>query len=302
MNTLAQRIAAWMVGASCTLAAVAHDSPEHEIERLTTWMAKRGKTSSYLLQRATEYRAWGKLDLAEVDLQDAIQRDPDLIPARLDLSRLYLSMGKVTNALDAVCLALQRVADPTAQSPLQMVCAQIHLARGDYAQALAACNVAFRGKPTELDWYLTRSRIQFLLHQHEARIQGLKDGLALTGSFVLETEGIEALLDAGRCTEALPAIETQLQGVRWQSSWLIRRARARLGLGQSREAHQDLQAALSEIEQRLDPGHPDLTLRVDRGIALALLGNLDQARQELKAVKGQMDDDGLVWRLEEMVK
>ena len=42
----------------------AHDSPEHEIEVLTSRMSKAGKTGSLLMRRATEFKALGELDKA----------------------------------------------------------------------------------------------------------------------------------------------------------------------------------------------------------------------------------------------
>src|SRR4051794_16083488 len=52
---------------------LAHDSPEHQVELLTSIMASQGKSESLLVKRAIEYRVLGQLDKAVQDLQQALQ-------------------------------------------------------------------------------------------------------------------------------------------------------------------------------------------------------------------------------------
>jgi hypothetical protein len=84
---------------------------------------------------------------------------------------------------------------------------------------------------------------------------------------------------------------------RWQSSWLIRRARARQKLGETAAAKKDLQAAIVEINTRLRPERPDVTLLVDRGLAHALLGNVRAAQADLAAARAASADRALLFRL-----
>ena len=155
----------------------------------------------------------------------------------------------------------------------------------------------FAGPPPEVDWYLVRSQIQGRLGQWQACCDGLRKGFELTGSAVLEIEWIEALLDAGRFREALPRIERHLAESHWRSSWLLRRARARLGLGEKSDARVDLREALSEINRRLTSPRPDLALLADRGYVFALLGNNEAAQKDLQMARQLGADEWVVRRL-----
>src|SRR5204862_845038 len=102
-----------------------------------------------------------------------------------------------------------------------------------------------------------------------------------TGCAVLEEECIDAMIDGGHPKAALKQIETELRDSRWRSSGLIRRARVRLALGETKAAQRDLHAALKELNSRLLPSAPELTLIIDRGIANALLGDRSAAAEDL---------------------
>ena len=110
----------------------------------------------------------------------------------------------------------------------------------------------------------------------------------------------EALIDAGQFRQALARIEPQLASARWQSSWLLRRARARKGLGE--ESAPDVRTAIAELNRRLSPQHPDLTLLADRGTANALLGKMAEARKDLVAAKKLGADAWVVRRLETLLQ
>jgi hypothetical protein len=125
--------------------------------------------------------------------------------------------------------------------------------------------------------------------------------MALTGSFVLEIEWMEALIDGGDFQEALEGIEPQLAASRLQSSWRIRRARALLGLERREEARRDLGLALEEIGGRLKPDQPDITLLVDRGMARALLGDATGAGNDLEAARNQGAEGWMLWRLQRVL-
>ena len=132
----------------------------------------------------------------------------------------------------------------------------------------------------------------------KARVAGLEDGIKATGSGVLETERVEALIDAGQHKLALERIEPQLADSRWRSSWLIRRARVRIGLGQRAAAREDLKSAIVEINQRLTPSSPDLTLLTDRGLASALLGDEEAAKKDFQSARDAGAEEWVLSRLE----
>ncbi|HXJ59732.1 MAG TPA: tetratricopeptide repeat protein [Verrucomicrobiae bacterium] len=284
-----------LAAALCNLPpAAAHDSPEHVVEALTIRIHAQPKRPDLFWRRATEYRALGRLDAAARDLRQAIKLDPAFLPALADLGRVQLAQGSRGAARRTIEQALSRATDEAARAPLRMVLAEVLIQTGDFPKALAQCQAAISGAtaPTakagatngsgaELDWYLTRGQIQSRLGLFGQAAAGLREGYEQTGSAVLEVEYIEALIDGGFFTEASAQIEPLLNDCRWRSSWLIRRARCRLGQGETSAAHQDLLAAISELNQRLGAPHPSPELLADRSLAYALAGDMGLARRDL---------------------
>jgi len=259
----------------------AHDSPEHEVDALTLRIAKVGKTSSLLSRRALEYRALGQLDKAAADLAEAIVLDPKMPSTYVELARVQFAQEKLADACNSATLALQRMDDPGERGPVFLLRAQIQAARGNAVAALADCDQAER--KDDIDWYLVRSEVQAQLKQFDARTAGLQEGFERNGSIVLEIEWIEAMIDAGKYQQALARINQHLDRLRWRSSWLLRRARV-LKATHS-DFRPDAQAALAELNQRINPGHPETMLLLDRATAYALLGDKPAASKDLAAAK-----------------
>jgi tetratricopeptide (TPR) repeat protein len=279
--------------------AAGHDSPEHVVEMLTARMKVVGERADLLSRRATEYRALGNLSAAARDLHRAIKLQPDDLSALTDLSRVQLAQGHRRQALASTDRALKMVSDEPGRAPLRMIRAEIFSESGEPEKALVECDLALRhATSTELDWYLTRSQIQCRLGRFSEAVTGLKQGFELTGSAVLEVECIDAMIDAGRFREALAKIEPALSESRWQSSWLLRRARVRLGCGEISGAHADLLAAIRELNQRLRTPVPEAMLLADRGLAYALSGDVSMARRDLTAARKSGADAGTLRRLE----
>jgi regulator of sirC expression with transglutaminase-like and TPR domain len=138
------------------------------------------------------------------------------------------------------------------------------------------------------------------LHAHllrkKERIAGLDEGIKSTGSGVLENERIDALIDDHQFEAALAKIEKELDESRWKSTWLIRRAKVRLGTEKKAEAKMDLEAAIAEIQTRINLNSPDPSLLADRGTARELLGNREGARKDYEDAR----DKGVTeeWLLE----
>jgi hypothetical protein len=279
----------------------AHDSPEHVIEHLTARMARQGRTAELLYRRACEYRALGKLSAAEQDLAAALEIKGDDARARLDLSRVQLAEGKTAAALLTIEPAIKEAAADADRAPLWIVRSDIHLARKKIDDALADCQAACAERPLEVDWQLKRSGLQARLGRHEARAAELKIAYEQTESGVLKIEWIEAMIDAGQTLQALEEIETELADCRSKSSWLLRRARARQGLGQSAAAADDLRAAIEELDERIDPARPDGSLLGDRGLAYALRGDWKVAAKNLALARAAGADEWMLQRLETLL-
>jgi tetratricopeptide (TPR) repeat protein len=260
---------------------LAHDSPEHEVEFLTTRMARVGKNASLLMRRAAEYKALGELEKAAVDLTEAIALEPKGPAAYADLSRVQFAQEKFPEACTNVSRAVTLTEDAGQRGPLYLLRAHIQAARGLATEALADCELSARRD--DQDWYLIRSQLQGKLGRHEAQVAGLKEGFERNGSIVLEIEWVEAMIDAGQYRQALERIEQHLNRLRWRSSWLLRRARALKGMKMDYQA--DAMAALSELNQRIKPEHPEPTLLLDRALAYALLSKPAEAAKDLALAK-----------------
>ena len=267
---------------------VAHDSPSHVIDGLTARIEADPKRADLYWRRATEYRVLSRLPEAARDLQKALRLEPGFLSAVLDLSRVELAQNQTRRALATVnrALAMVPASDSAGRAPVRMLRAEILSARGDWTGALADCDAAIQEAGThELDWYLARSQIHFQTGRIKEAVQGLKEGVDLTGSAVLEVEYIEALIDAGEFQEAATRIEPMLAESRWQSAWLVRRARVRIGRGDITAAQSDLLAALRELRLRLSGPQPDYSLLLQRGMAHALLGDIPQAERDLRRAR-----------------
>jgi tetratricopeptide (TPR) repeat protein len=284
-------------GAGCLRA---HDSPEHQIELLTSIMASQGKSSSLLLKRATEFRTLGQVDKAILDVKAALTLNPTADFAWKELSRLYLGQAKHELALEAINQALITNSDDEEKASIYMTRAEVFTAMSKASQALADMEKAFEQGSPELEWYIQRGQLQAKLGKWEDCLKGLKQGYEQTRSIVLEIEWIEALIDAGKPQEALTLIEPHLLSARWKSSWLLRRARARKAL--HLQYQEDLQIVLQELDKRANPRVPDMTLLADRGLACALLGRQEEARKNYDAAKKLGADEWVLRRLEPLLK
>ena len=273
------------------LLCCAHESPEHRIEQLSFEMARSGESPEALLQRAIEHRALGDFEAASADFRTVLSFATNSIEALKGLSEIQKAQGKFEEALKTINRAIGTGAE------LYFTRAEIYAAAGNDQLALADCARAFAGRDGELEWYLTRAQIQSRLRRFEDCVKGLKEGVEATGSAVLKAELIEALIDAGKYREALREIEPELREARLRSAWLLRRARARVGMG--KDARKDLAEALEELNARIHPRSPDVTLLVERGMVLALLGQTEAARADL--ARALHAGSALVWRLERLL-
>lgn len=273
---------AWLLAvavATGTSGIWAHEGPEHEIEELTDLLKIRGDSADLLLQRAIEYRVLGQMSHALKDLEDATRIDPLDIKIQRELSKVQFWTGKTNEALETVSHAIATKAnEPDEKAGLLIIRSQFLRARGDYKRAVADAHQAiqlYNGNP---EWYLHRSSLQELLQQNKERIQGIEEGIQKTGAGVLLVEKVAALLQDKQFSAALSIIEPELESSRIRSSWLIRRAQARLGLGQTVGAKEDLQEALKEIEPRINLPSPDVSLLLDRALAHELLDDRAMAK------------------------
>ncbi|MFO1498387.1 MAG: tetratricopeptide repeat protein [Verrucomicrobiota bacterium] len=286
--TMLVAIGVWSSG----LWSMAHDGPEHEIDELTAQMKVQGESSDLLIQRAIEYNILGRFPDAAKDLERALDLDESSLVAQRELSQTYFSLGKTNEALTTITRALRPSVDTPEQASLHMVRVGILQARREYGKALADANEAIRKFPQNAEWYLVRSQLQGVLKEKHERVTGLERGIEETGSGLLTGELVDALIEDGQHVRAAETVAQELKENRWQASWLIRRAKISLATGRSREAKNDLTAAVEEINKRLGPNAVDPLLLADRGLAYELLGKRDDARRDYRTArqKGLADE------------
>lgn len=269
----------------CSFALLAHDGPEHDIEELTERIQKEGASADLLLQRAVEYQVIRNIPAAIKDLELAEQLEPGTPAILRELGRAYFATGKTNEALSTVSRGLATSASGADRASLLIVRAEILRPRKEYEKALADADAAVKEHPNNVDWYLTRSQLHALVKRTRERVLGLEEGIKETGSGLLEIEWIDALIDDGQHAKALEKIEAELASSRIQSSWLLRRAKVRLGTKQPDAAKSDLQAALKELDSRMSGSAPDPSLLADRGLAHELLGDRDAAHKDYTRAK-----------------
>ena len=274
--------------------ANAHEGPEHEIEEITARMKQRGESADLLTERAVEYRVLGKLAEAVGDLERAAVLEPRSIAIRRELGRALFLSGKTNEALSAATLGLTLKTDEPAElASLRMLRAEILRSQNDNRKAIEDCDAALRLHKGNPEWYLLRSDVQRRLKMHKERVAGLDEGIKETGAGILEIERVEAMLDAGQSNASLAIIERELAESRIKSSWLIRRARALLALGNTAAAGDNLRSALEEIGKRLNPKSPDVPLLMDKATALELLGEKKEALRAYEEARDKGAGDTL---------
>ena len=268
------------------LRLTAHDGPEHEIDELTERIKVEGESADLLLERAIEYNVLNKTAEATKDLERALYFESHSPIILRELSRTYFATTKTNEAFDTASRGLKYAAPGAEHASLLMVRAEVQRARRDYAKALEDADKAIQEHAESCEWYLFRSQLHQLLGQKKERIAGLASGVQETGSGLLEAEWLDALIDGGKAEAALAKIEEELKDARLQSTWLLRRAKARIALKKNAEAKSDLEAALKELNERVGRGIDPLTL-MDRGQIYELLGNKDEAKKDYEAAQGK---------------
>jgi len=264
--------------------------PGHEvrIEDLNRQLALNPAEPELYFQRGVNYREIPRPAEARADFEKALSLRQDFIPAAREIARLDEAEGRRA-------AAIKRLEETIAGAPAAAVfhvpaCCEVladfYLKDERNAEALTAAQKGLAlSQEVSLELCLMRAEAQRRLGQHGDRVRDLAEAQLKLRSFVLRIAWIEALIDAGRTAEALPEINREIESCRYKSSWLIRRARALLHDGKKAEATADLEAALAEIELRIRPENPDLSLVCDRALIHALQGKTGEARKELDDAK-----------------
>jgi tetratricopeptide (TPR) repeat protein len=258
-----------------------------------------GAAPELYYRRATEYRVLREHAKAQADLEKAIAIAPEFVAAHEDLGRIHQLNGKHEEALASLDRAIAASTTEREHAASLAVRAEILAAAGKHQLALTdvenALDTYRRGA---VDWFLLRSDLQEQLGIKEERLAGLKAGHSRTKSIVLYNAWVEALIDSGDYDQARPIIEEKIAAARLKSSWLLRRAKLHQATGEKDAARQDLLQAIEELNARINPQNPDITLLVDRGVAWTMLDDRSAAKRDLALAKKAGADRWATGRLE----
>lgn len=286
-----------------TLAA----DPGHEIriDDLNKQITENPALPDLYFQRSINYREINRLADARADLEKCLTLQKGFLPADRELARIDELEGRRKEAIERLEKAVA-AAPPEAAFHLPgcySVLADLLLKsdRNDAALDAASKGIALTQELT-IDLYLLRAEAQRRLGKHDERVRDLAGATERLKSFVLRIAWIEALIDAGRSAQVLPEIQKEIDTSRYKASWLIRRARVLLHDDKKQEAAADLEAALVEVESRIRPELPDLSLVCDRALIWALQGKRDEAAEALAEAKKRGADAWMTRVLESVLR
>lgn len=278
-------------------------NPGHEttIAELNAQIAQLPNLPELYFQRAWNYREIGRLADARADWETTLRLQPGFLPASRELARADAAAGNPAAGLARLRQALASAPPDQAfhRPGCHSVLAELLLQQHQNEAALAEANAGLASSPDLLlDLCLLRSEAQRRLGLLHQRAADLAAASAKLRSFVVRTKWIDAMIDAGRGRDVLPDIEAELANTRYQAAWLIRRARILLP---SAASSADLARALQEIETRLLPENPDLSLVCERGLIHCLQGDPAAAAADLALARHQGADFWMTLPLEALL-
>ncbi len=279
----------------------AHESPSHSLELLNEHIEEHS-TPSLLFQRAMAYKELGKMNLAIADLTLALKEKPNHLPWLIERCRIELIKHQADIALGTANKCLKLAKSNTQRAEIHILRAQAYQLSSKPKPSLHACQLAFKEVPDgKIDWFLLRSENHYLLGLHKERIRGLKAGLNTYPETILKPHYVDALIDAGQHQAALSIIEKELPTLRWQAHWQIKKTRVLITLDRQIEAQTCLQIATQEIQQRLNPAHPDIFLLADQAHTELLMGKQKEAKATLRKLRKHRAPRWLTSRIQSQI-
>mgnify|MGYP000013381465 CR=1 FL=1 len=270
-------------------------NPGHEVTvaELSAQIAKAPDLPELYFQRAWNYREMQRPAEARADWEKTLSLNAGFLPASRELARSDAQEGRMEEGIARLRQAMASA--PASQDfhrpGCHSVLAELLLKQGKNDEALKEAQTGLDRSPDLLlDLCLLRSEAQRRLGKLDDRVGGLAAAMTRLRSFVVKSKWYDAMIDAGRGEEILPEVEQEVANTRYQASWLIRRARIRQFKGEQAGAASDLASALEEINHRLRPENPDLSLVCDRGLIHALQGDHAAAAADLKLAREQGAD------------
>lgn len=274
-----------LAGLLFPMVACAHHNVEDTIKELSQKISK-SPTPELYFKRAIEYRALRKSKECESDLRAALQMEPAHHSSKMALARLLMTKVKYDEARTLAQELVKSASIQNRQIEARFLSAELAYARGDAAAALQLCEEIQKKFPTHdetIDLFHGYLLIKEGRPSEAAKL--LRQSHRRTRGVVLRNSWIDAALLAREIEDAWPVIQKELAESRFKAAWLIRRARVAQLQGETGQMTKDLDLALAELQRRIKPERPDLTLVSDRGLAQAMKGNKELAKKDLSLLR-----------------
>ena len=226
--------------------AIAHPGPHHDIERLTIALHTEPNRVDLLLQRGEAYRLDGQLraSLADFDRVGKLAGRSGVLSLERGLT--FSAMRRDSEAETELTHHLNGPHPKAVAFAERAIIRQrdhrTKEAIGDYTAAIALV--------PNIDWYLTRGRLQESLCSFEDAANGYIDGLSRCGGAVaIRLELLRLEIMRRHYDSATKLIDEALAQAEIKSDWYLRRAEIQSAAGKSDEAARDRARALSDAER-----------------------------------------------------
>lgn len=249
--------------------AAAHHGPDEVVAELSTRIAAGEEASPLLLRRAQELRVLGRTDEAIADYRRVLAARPGDLAATLGLAKTLNAIGRHEEALAALRPVTMTAPEPVRPS-YHAVAAAAHEALGEDQRAVAAWEAAIAGDAPQVDWLVAHAATLRRLGRPAQARAALAAAVDRNPSEVIRRAWIESLIDGGDAERARELVQEGLARARWRSYWLVLRARLLADAGRYVAAGRDVDAAITELDNRLAGGAPNPLLRREREAAAAL--------------------------------
>ena len=275
----------FLAGVLVPISVWGHHSVEDTIKELTQKISK-SPTPELYFKRAIEYRALRKSKECEHDLRAALRLAPDHYSSKVALARLLMTFKKYEEARTFSDELLRSTSTFPRIIEARFLSAELAQMCGDHNKALKICEDIQKEFPDHDDT-IDLFHAYLLIKDEKASeaAQLLQQAYRRTHGVVLRNSWIDASLLAGEIEPVWPVIQKELADSRFKAAWLIRRARVAQLEGARVQMQKDLKLALAELETRIKPERPDLTLIYDRGLALAMKGDKELAKKDLSLLQ-----------------
>lgn len=251
-----------------------------DIKELMAILASDPSSADAHLLLGVAYRTDGSPDMipdAKAEFQQALDRDPQLVPARFFLAQTYFDLGRFEKARDELTAALARM---PAQPLFLALLGEAERQMGNPQRSVDLNRQALQSDATfaQARFYLGRALID--LHQRDAGIQEFETVVrgGTQAPDVLLALG-SAYVDAGRIADAIPLLDQVTRVAPADSGTRIVLARA-----------YRLEGALEKADQQLAIAEPPEQAKQPTGAYQKLMVDLNVERGQVRLQQKRLAD------------